>query len=119
MNGMDRSTGKPISGRAHLAQSIADILTTPIGTRCMRRDYGSIVPELIDQPMNPLWRLRMFAATAVALSRWEPRLRLTRVGLAGDANGKALLEIDGEDLEAPPANSLVRLAVPLNLPLAA
>ncbi|HCF6085938.1 TPA: phage baseplate protein, partial [Pseudomonas aeruginosa] len=36
MIGLDRRTGQPLSGVAHLKQSIEDILTTPLGTRRMR-----------------------------------------------------------------------------------
>ena len=75
---MSAATGRAIDGEAHLRQSIADILTTPIGTRVMRRDYGSLLPELIDQPFNGATRVRGYGATATAISRWEPRLRLTR-----------------------------------------
>ncbi|GDD08501.1 phage baseplate assembly protein [Escherichia coli] len=35
MLGMDRNTGKPLSGVDHICQSIVDILTTPLGTRVM------------------------------------------------------------------------------------
>ena len=31
-----------------LAQSIADIITTPLGSRTMRRDYGCLLFELLD-----------------------------------------------------------------------
>ena len=37
---MNRNTGKAITGVAHLTQSVADILLTPIGSRVMRRGYG-------------------------------------------------------------------------------
>ena len=47
MTGMDRETGKSLSGIEHLRQSIRDILTTPIGSRVMRRDYGSRLFELL------------------------------------------------------------------------
>lgn len=113
MNGMDRNTGKPLSGRAHLAQSIADILATPIGTRVMRRDYGSALFELIDQAGNALGRLRMMAAIAVALARWEPRIRLTRVNVVPAADGAARVDIEGQYLEDPGPNSLTRLSIPL------
>ncbi|RBL59131.1 baseplate assembly protein, partial [Xanthomonas oryzae pv. oryzae] len=49
MIGVDAITGRVIEGEQHLAQSIACILTTPIGTREQRRDFGSLLPELIDQ----------------------------------------------------------------------
>jgi phage baseplate assembly protein W len=113
MNGMDRATGKPLSDRAHLAQSIGDILTTPIGTRTMRRDYGSALFELIDQAGNALGRSRLYAAVAVALARWEPRLKLTKVGVTADAEGRAVIDLEGQYLEDAAPNSLVRLSIPL------
>lgn len=39
-SGMSRHTGAALDGADHLAQSVADILGTPIGSRVMRRDYG-------------------------------------------------------------------------------
>ncbi len=93
---MDAHTGKPLGGADHLRQSIADILGTPLGTRLARRDYGSILPELLDQPMNDLGRLRVFAATALALMRQEGRVRLTRVAFAAsDQAGAYTLRITG------------------------
>ena len=112
MTGMDAATGAPLTGDAHLAQSIGDILTTPIGSRVMRRDYGSALFELLDAPVNALTRLRLFAATAVALARWEPRLRLTRVGLDARAGARVVLAIEGERLDAPRRDPF-RLSVPL------
>jgi len=38
MTGIDASTGKALGGIAHVRQSVRDILTTPLGTRVMRRD---------------------------------------------------------------------------------
>lgn len=42
MNGISATTGRPLSGIDHLRQSIRDILTTPIGSRVMRRLYQRI-----------------------------------------------------------------------------
>ena len=78
MSGMDRRTGAPLDGLGHIRQSVADILSTMIGARVGRREYGSLLPELIDRPMTPPNILRLYAATALALSRWEKRLRLLR-----------------------------------------
>ena len=67
MSGMDRNTGRAIDGNDHLRQSIADILSTPIGTRVMpARDYGSMLPDLVDQPLNSATRLLIYAATLIA-----------------------------------------------------
>ena len=113
MIGMNAQTGAQLDGADHLAQSVADILTTPIGARLMRRDYGSMLFDLVDQPLNGATRLLIFAATALALSRWEPRLRITRVGLsAGNAQGTVEVSIEGEVIDLSP-NAHVLLSVPI------
>lgn len=96
MIGINRITGQALEGIDHLRQSIVDILTTPLGSRVMRRDYGSLLPSLIDQPDNAATRLRVYAATAAALMRWEPRLRLTRIAmLTGVRPGQVVLDLEG------------------------
>ena len=82
MRGMSAIDGRVLEGADHLSQSIADILTTPIGSRVMRRDYGSLLPELIDAPFNGVHRLMLFGAIATALMRWEPRIELKQVQVA-------------------------------------
>lgn len=115
MRGVNAATGKALSGDAHLAQSIGDILSTPLGTRVMRRDYGSLLFDLIDQPLNAGTRLLIYAATAVALRAWEPRIALRRVRLsAGEgALGKAMLTIEGRRTDQPRPNSRVTLSIPI------
>lgn len=115
MIGMSATTGKTLSDTAHLAQSIADILTTPLGSRVMRRDYGSLLFDLIDRPVNSAMRLLLQAATAVALKRWEPRLRLTRVTLQGEAAaGRLTIGIEGKRTDLPAASATVSLVIPLS-----
>ncbi|MNP17787.1 Lysozyme [compost metagenome] len=63
---MNRETGRPIALLDHIRQSVADILTTRIGTRVMRREYGSQLPDLIDQPFNAATRLLAYAAITSA-----------------------------------------------------
>jgi len=118
MIGMDATTGRPLGDLAHLRQSIARILSTPIGSRIARRDFGSLLPELIDQAMNPLGRMRLLAATAQALLRWEPRLRITGVTLEAvdAAAGAYALAIEGIRLDVPApagATAITRLTLPL------
>ncbi|QDH33987.1 hypothetical protein E2E27_06345 [Porphyrobacter sp. YT40] len=115
MQGMAATTGKPISDEAHLAQSIGDILSTPLGSRVMRRDYGSLLFELVDKPINGAIRLLLQAATAIALRRWEPRLQLTRVTLAGEpAAGRLTIRIEGRRTDLPPSNALTTLTIPID-----
>lgn len=103
MSGMNVTTGKALTGLDHIRQSLRDILTTPVGSRVMQRDYGSRVPELLDAPMNPALPMKLIAATATAIRRWEPRLKLTKVTLSGDATGRGGLIITAyrTDIPAP------------------
>ncbi|MEM7046995.1 MAG: GPW/gp25 family protein [Pseudomonadota bacterium] len=96
MNGLNATTGAPLSGMDHLIQSIHDILTTPIGTRVMRRDYGSRLFDLIDQPINGGLIVDIYAAVAQALDRWEPRLKLKRVQVARTKAGRIEIDLAGE-----------------------
>lgn len=83
MTGMSRTTGRSINDAApylqHLRQSVHDILSTLVGTRICRRNYGSIVPDLIDQPCNEATKVRLFSATATALTLFEPRLKISQI----------------------------------------
>jgi len=115
VTGSDVLTGRSLDGDAHLSQSIGIILSTPIGTRVMRRDFGSALFELIDQPFNALTRLRMFAAVAVALARWEPRLRLSRVSVDQGAEPyQVVVHVEGVRTDRPAPNSFARLTLPLS-----
>lgn len=96
MNGVNSKTGKILKGHAHLRQSIADILTTPIGTRLMRRGYGSRLFELVDVPINEDIFSEIYVATAEALERWEPRLKLLSVVVKSVKNGEMTLDLKGE-----------------------
>jgi len=83
MKGMHRKTGKTIRDAvqlpAHLEQSLHDILSTLLGTRICRRNYGSLLPHLIDQPCNDIIKLKIMNASATAIIRFEPRLKIKQV----------------------------------------
>ena len=95
MQGMSTTTGQHLDGVQHLYQSIADILTTPIGTRVQRRDYGSRIFELIDAPANRQTIIAIYAEAADALRKWEPRLQLERVQATAIQPGQVTLTITG------------------------
>lgn len=96
MNGIDATNGKSLSGLDHLRQSIIDILTTPIGTRVMRREYGSRLFDLVDAPMNRATIVEIYAAAAEALQRWEPRFKLERIQAVSVEPGRVELELTGD-----------------------
>ena len=95
MIGTDAHTGKPLSGDAHLRQSIRDILTTPVGSRVMRRTYGSRLFELIDAPVNRQTIADICSAVADALGRWEPRIKLDGVHVRSVENGAIMFDLSG------------------------
>lgn len=112
MSGMNVTTGKRLSGLDHIRQSISDILTTPQGSRVMRREYGSLVFELIDQAANATGEMLLKAVCAHAIARWEPRVRLRRVSLTGfNLSGRVLIDIDLEVRATGEALSLEGIAL--------
>ncbi len=92
---MNKETGKELEGIEHLKQSIIDILTTPINSRVMRRDYGSRLFELVDKPINRDLTLEIYAAVAEALEKWEKRFKLEKVKITEVKEGKVILVLEG------------------------
>ncbi len=112
--GMSRTDGVELSGEEHLAQSVLDIITTPLGTRPMRRDYGCLLFGLLDAPGNRATLLLVTVAVATALARWEPRISVTQVTFDGDlADGQASVTITGNRTDVT-GNTLTRLTIPLS-----
>lgn len=94
---MNRQTGLTIADEtAHIRQSVADILLTPIGTRIMRRDYGSQLFELIDRPVSTALALQLSAASVMALKKWEPRIEVTRFKVHFDPEKPSKITADLE-----------------------
>lgn len=95
MNGTSSTTGRRLGGIDHLRQSVRDILATPLGSRVMRRDYGSRLFALIDAPMNRGTLVQIYAAVIEALQRWESRIVVERVTASRAAPGSITLDIRG------------------------
>lgn len=98
MIGMSTTTGRAIGTLDHIRQSIGDILSTPIGTRVMRREYGSLLPYLVDAPMDKATVIDIIQASAGAIARWEPRVRVDRIEIEEAEPGQITLAIDLEVL---------------------
>lgn len=103
--GMSRDTGSAITETDHLRQSVRDILLTPQGSRLARREYGSLLSALIDQPQNPALRLQIMAAVYVALRRWEPRLQLDTITVnSSSMDGAMVIELAGQRNDGVPVS---------------
>ncbi len=88
--GLSRSGPATLGGWDHVQQSLADILGTMVGSCVLRRDYGSILPRLVDEPMTETNILRVVMATAVAIAIWEPRVDVKRVQVVQGSPGGRL-----------------------------
>jgi len=97
--GINRLTGRPISGWSDVIQSLAVIFTTRFGERVMRRWFGSDVPGLLGRNLVPSTILKFWAAIAIAVELWEPRFKFTQITPLGSdvewREGKIGFRIDG------------------------
>lgn len=94
--GFNREAGALLSGFDHVRQSIGVILTTPIGSRVMRREFGSELFDLIDRPMTDQVILAIYSAAVMAIARWEPRYAVTGCQIIkADAGGVISLALAG------------------------
>jgi phage baseplate assembly protein W len=92
---MNINNGKTISEIAHIKQSITNILTTPIGSRIMRRNYGSRLFEKIDRPINGELIAEIYSDIIEAIFIWEPRFEVEQVIVQNITNGKIIIDIEG------------------------
>jgi phage baseplate assembly protein W len=74
--GINRATGKPLSGWPHVMQSISVIFATRFGSRVMRRNFGSAVPNALGKNLVLSTLLKFMTAFAIAIELWEPRFRV-------------------------------------------
>ena len=108
---MSCKTGLLIELYEHIRQSIQDIVFTPIGSRVMRRSYGSLVFKLLDQPFNDATRLQVMAATATAILTWENRIQLNSVRFSQVKNGRFQIDLD---MQFVGSNKNISISIPLN-----
>lgn len=94
--GMSRNTGRTITDAEHISQSLSDILRTPVGSRVMRRDYGSLLSSMIDQPQTPALELQIKVACYFAVLKWEPRIALSTVTTERQFDGRMIVSLTGE-----------------------
>lgn len=94
--GISASAGTVLTDWEHVRQSITTILTTPLGSRVMRREFGSNLFDLIDARMVQKNVLAVYSASALAIARWEPRFKVTRASVDElSAAGRLVLNIFG------------------------
>ena len=77
--GVDRMTGKLLSGRAHAEQSVRVILSTRPDTRVMRLDFGSDLRALRGENLTAANVLRAYAEMVTAIHSQEPNVRIVEI----------------------------------------
>ena len=98
MQGMNINTGRSIEDMEHLRQSITNILSTPIGSRVMRRDYGSRLFKRLDAPLTGELLAEIYADVVEALFSYEPRFEVTNVSVVSMDQGHLILDVTGKYL---------------------
>ena len=88
--GMDRFTGKVLTGWDHVVQSMLLIFSTKYHERVLRRWCGSFVPHLIGQNATVPTITRFYWSIATGLDLWEPNYRIQRVRVSTRADGSLL-----------------------------
>ncbi|MCJ0874251.1 GPW/gp25 family protein [Streptomyces sp. AP-93] len=68
-------------GEALIRQSIETILDTEPGERVMRPTFGCGLRRYLMEPNSAATRAAISAEIAEALTRWEPRIRVTEVAV--------------------------------------
>ena len=63
-----------------IRSSIYMILTTRIGSRVMRPEFGSNLPSLVFEQNDAVLSAQVRFYTVDAINRWEPRVRIMDVG---------------------------------------
>ncbi|KRQ99277.1 GPW/gp25 family protein [Bradyrhizobium valentinum] len=81
MSGMNRQTGKLLSGWDHVVQSVRVIFTTPFFERVMRGYVGSHVIRLLGENVSAQTLLRIRWGIALAIDLFEPRLTPYRIDI--------------------------------------
>ena len=79
MLGLDKQTGRALSGWEHVIQSLEIIFSTRFHERVMLRYFGSLIPHMLGENMVERTMLKFFYSVAVAIELWEPRFRLVHI----------------------------------------
>ena len=80
-SGYDETTGKIISGPAHLAQSLRTIWRTRLTEVFMLLDFGSDIRGLLAEDVTPELALMLYNEMVGAASLWEPEFEVSTLQL--------------------------------------
>lgn len=94
--GTHHVSGQLLTGWAHVEQSVGLIITTVIGERVMRLDFGANTVRHLGRNLVAVTALAVYRDSVRAIHRWEPEYRVTRCQLVRlDATGGLALTTRG------------------------
>ncbi len=109
---MSRYTGLELDEIDHIQQSLEDIATTPVGSRKMRGEYGTLLASLIDQPIGEALYLKIYSTLYTAYVRWEDRIEISQIQVLDMNKGQLILDIVGF---LKTSGNEVNMSIPVNL----
>lgn len=99
------------AGPERIQDAIWIVLSTSLGERLMRPDFGAGVHDYVFQPNSDVMRTHLQSSVNDALLKWEPRIELTNVNVQeGDQPSQVLVSID---YRIRATNELFNLVYPL------
>lgn len=91
---MSRNNGVDLSEIKHIEQSLEDITSTPIGTRIMRREYGTLLADLLDNPISDSLILQCYSTIYSAILRWEKRIQVSQISISSIEAGAMVIDLE-------------------------
>lgn len=100
MAGISRHTGKVISNLESAYQGVEVILSTRLGERWFRREFGGGVVELLGRAVTPSLFVAWQQLIGTAIDLWEPRFRVRAISVDGSTDairrGELKLSIEAD-----------------------
>lgn len=94
--GVDRITGKPLTGYAHMEQCVAFIVRSMKGDVVMLYDLGADTDREIGRGMHRAMLLSLYARMIGAIHKWELEFRVRKIALVNMTRvGGLAVAIDG------------------------
>lgn len=118
--GISARTGAPLTGYAHLEQSLGKIVMTIPTERVMRLDFGLDPTRRLGRNISPLLAAQLYRDLVIAVHKWEPEYRILRMQLVGlDRIGGLAIYIEGRYFpEGRFGNYALEEPANFNIPLA-
>ena len=103
-----------VSGPENISQSLKALLTTNLGERLMRPEYGCGISQLLFEPIDQRTVTKIRNSIADAILVYEPRINLLNVNVFQDQNNTGLLSISIEYI-IKTTNSRFNLVYPFHI----